>query len=427
MLNIKHLTKTAIVLGLFSAGVHANNDIIRTVGDDYVRAGDTLQIAIPAVGLLAAWIHDDAEGAKQLAYSVASTQAIIHATKYAVARRRPNDSSWNSFPSGHTGAAFSGAAFLQTRYGSAWGLPAYAAATFVGASRVHGNRHFADDVVAGAGIAFLVNQYFTTAKPVDGLYINATTTHDGAAIGVSLSNDFFDSKEDILDYTQTPTQKKQRFDLGVGFNFSDTIAQVGANEIMAGSKPVDKFQPFAYANYLYSYDADSQLELDLSPNETRRAGIVSSPFSLKGKAYSKGDEVYTAFRQWSIGANYYKRFYDNDKLNVYAGLGASAYYVGLEVDRFNGGQYASDDFMRILPSASIKANYALTEHLSLLGKAQYQGLNGDQVIQMEAGIAYRINDDWEVGVKYAHSDAKWNKQNIKYASDSVVFNFVSYF
>ena len=113
------------------------------------------EIAVPVTGLVAAWLHDDGEGAKQLAYSFGTTIAIVHTGKFAVGRTRPNASNTASFPSGHTAAAFSGAAFLQSRYGSSWGIPGYIAASYVGASRIYGNRHYADDVVAGAGIAFL--------------------------------------------------------------------------------------------------------------------------------------------------------------------------------------------------------------------------------------------------------------------------------
>ena len=37
-----------------------------------------------------------------------------------------------SFPSGHTSAAFTGAAFMDYKYGLKYGLPAYILASFVG-------------------------------------------------------------------------------------------------------------------------------------------------------------------------------------------------------------------------------------------------------------------------------------------------------
>ncbi len=49
------------------------NEITRTINSDIVEAGDMLQILLPAAGLFAAWMYDDAEGAKQLVYATAST------------------------------------------------------------------------------------------------------------------------------------------------------------------------------------------------------------------------------------------------------------------------------------------------------------------------------------------------------------------
>jgi hypothetical protein len=71
---------------------------------------------------------------------------------------RPDGTSNNSFPSGHTATAFMGAEFLYQEYKdvSIWyGVSGYAIATFTGAFRMYNNRHWFTDVVAGAGIGIL--------------------------------------------------------------------------------------------------------------------------------------------------------------------------------------------------------------------------------------------------------------------------------
>ncbi len=60
-----------------------------------------------------------------------------------------------SFPSGHASAAFSGASFIQKRYGWQYGIPAYLAASFVGYSRVEADQHYVEDVLAGAAIGII--------------------------------------------------------------------------------------------------------------------------------------------------------------------------------------------------------------------------------------------------------------------------------
>ena len=71
---------------------------------------------------------------------------------------RPDGSSTNSFPSGHTATAFMGAEFLYQEYKdvSIWyGVGGYAIATTTGALRIYNNKHWLTDVAAGAGIGIL--------------------------------------------------------------------------------------------------------------------------------------------------------------------------------------------------------------------------------------------------------------------------------
>jgi membrane-associated phospholipid phosphatase len=83
--------------------------------------------------------------------------------------QRPDHSTNNSFPSGHTSLAFSAATFMAREYGgrSVWySVGAYTVATGVGVLRVMNNRHWISDVFVGAGIgifsaqvAYLTHQY----------------------------------------------------------------------------------------------------------------------------------------------------------------------------------------------------------------------------------------------------------------------------
>ena len=79
-------------------------------------------------------------------------------TKKLTHRTRPDSSTDNSFPSGHTATAFVAAEFLHQEYGekSVWiSVGGYTMATLIGVSRVFNNRHWVSDVVAGGGIGIL--------------------------------------------------------------------------------------------------------------------------------------------------------------------------------------------------------------------------------------------------------------------------------
>jgi membrane-associated phospholipid phosphatase len=93
-----------------------------------------------------------------LATSYAFTGIVIYNMKHAISVRRPDGSASNSFPSGHTAVAFTGAHLLYREYReqSPWiGVGGYAMAATVSVMRVINKKHWMSDVIAGAGIGIL--------------------------------------------------------------------------------------------------------------------------------------------------------------------------------------------------------------------------------------------------------------------------------
>lgn len=75
---------------------------------------------------------------------------------------------------------------MRKRYGWEYGVPAYAAASFVAYSRVESGQHHPHDVIAGAGIGILSSYIFT--KPYKGW--NVGVEGDTKGFGVKLSRRF---------------------------------------------------------------------------------------------------------------------------------------------------------------------------------------------------------------------------------------------
>jgi membrane-associated phospholipid phosphatase len=94
----------------------------------------------------------DGKGALQAGGSIAAATLITQGLKQAFPEVRPDGSNNNSFPSGHTSAAFASAATLWNRQGQKFGIPAMAIATLVGVARVKADKHFWYDAVAGGAI-----------------------------------------------------------------------------------------------------------------------------------------------------------------------------------------------------------------------------------------------------------------------------------
>ena len=90
-------------------------------------------------------------------------QATTHVIKLTARRTRPDGTSL-SLPSGHTSSAFATATVLQSEFGWKAGVPAYAVASWVAASRVQMERHYLSDVIAGATIGILAGRSVTVGR-----------------------------------------------------------------------------------------------------------------------------------------------------------------------------------------------------------------------------------------------------------------------
>lgn len=127
------------------------------------KNGDVLQWTILAAGLGTAVFHEEEnEGTVQFLTSFAVSQFITEGLKRVTDKTRPDGNCCKSFPSGHTSKSFMGATFIHKRYGWKYAVPAYLAATYVGYSRVEADKHYVEDVIAGAAIGILSSYFLTT-------------------------------------------------------------------------------------------------------------------------------------------------------------------------------------------------------------------------------------------------------------------------
>ncbi len=96
-----------------------------------------------------------ASGAMSYGFMALFTNVI----KYSAKEMRPDGSTANSFPSGHTATAFVAATIMHKEYGLTrspwWSVLAYGCATTTGIMRTLNNRHWISDILVGAGIGVI--------------------------------------------------------------------------------------------------------------------------------------------------------------------------------------------------------------------------------------------------------------------------------
>ncbi len=146
-------------------------------------AGTDIAIALPVVAGGISLVKDDWSGVAQLVIDTGLTVGTAYGLKHIVREERPDHSDFQSFPSDTAALAFAPAAYLWDRYGWEYGAPAYAAAAFVGYSRVDAKAHHWWDVLASAGIAWGYSRLITTEfHPAERFTTGLYATPDGAFI-----------------------------------------------------------------------------------------------------------------------------------------------------------------------------------------------------------------------------------------------------
>ncbi|WP_400191635.1 phosphatase PAP2 family protein [Hymenobacter sp. B81] len=147
----------------FYSSFDARRDIQRHFPNFRTRIDDALILAPYAeLGLVALAGVETRNDRLNTLLVIAKSELIFGLTTVVLKNTtkvlRPDGTTRNSFPSGHTAQAFLAASIVHTEFRdqSQWyGVGAYTIATSVAALRMLNDRHWQSDVVAGAGVGIL--------------------------------------------------------------------------------------------------------------------------------------------------------------------------------------------------------------------------------------------------------------------------------
>jgi membrane-associated phospholipid phosphatase len=112
-------------------------------------------------------------------------QALSAGVKMSIGRTRPDGTGY-SFPSGHTTVSFAAATVVQRHFGWKAGIPAYAAASYVAASRIQDRRHFLSDVTFGAMLGIAAGRTVTIGHGGHRFALVPIAAAGGAGVGFTL-------------------------------------------------------------------------------------------------------------------------------------------------------------------------------------------------------------------------------------------------
>lgn len=146
--------------GFYGFNDEANAGMTNLRSGHYLHVDDYLQylpaatyLSFGAIGVKGK--HPFKERVAVAATAYLTMAALTNVGKYTFCEKRPDSNARNSFPSGHTATAFTGAELMRIEYGTKLGIISYFVATGVSFLRLYNGRHWVNDVIAGAGIGIL--------------------------------------------------------------------------------------------------------------------------------------------------------------------------------------------------------------------------------------------------------------------------------
>jgi hypothetical protein len=157
----------------------------------FFKPGQIIGLVVPIAGSVGTYVWGRTRNQPKVSHvgtdliqSQVVAQAITMALKYSTRRERPDQSGATSFPSGHAASTFAFATALERHLGWKYSVPAYAAASYVAASRLPANRHWLSDVVFGATVG-IISGRTVTGQEAQPYPVSVTTVPGGAAIMIT--------------------------------------------------------------------------------------------------------------------------------------------------------------------------------------------------------------------------------------------------
>jgi PAP2 superfamily len=117
-----------------------------------------------------------------LIQSLAISEGITQTLKYTTRRMRPDNTTRNSFPSGHAADTFAFATALERHLGWRYAGPAYVLASYVAMSRLPANRHWLSDAMFGSFVGIIAGRTVTSDEASHPYPVAVTHIPGGVAV-----------------------------------------------------------------------------------------------------------------------------------------------------------------------------------------------------------------------------------------------------
>ena len=211
--------------------------------------------------------------------SYAIMAGFVNGIKYTAKEMRPDGSTANSWPSGHTATSFVGATILHKEYGltrSPWfSVAGYGVAAATGVMRVLNNRHWVSDVMSGAGIGIMSTE-----------------------LGYAIGDLFFKGKGLLRNDMEMNNENPSFFSISMGVGLGTKNIDFGIDDLVG----IDRFDPQEVAAAKAAEDEDGKENI-----EFRSATVVDAEGAY---FFNKYVGIGGRFRVRAMSAKSFERFAD---------------------------------------------------------------------------------------------------------------------
>ena len=417
----------SMLLLFVTSAAEAEDDTTQTLED----FGDIMQYALPLTALGTTYALGDEEGSKQFYKSFFTALGTTTALKGVYSKLRPKSTSRTSFPSGHTTAAFAGAAFIDQRYGHKWGAIAYTAAGITGYSRVRSENHFADDVVAGASIAIMSNWLWVTPYESN-VTVVPTVMGDGVGLAVTVKDQVAEKKHRI---GLNELRPKFRYELsmgGAGLKRNNITAPAATGTTFNLHEFERRDDPTTSANALLEWyiSERSTLRFSFWPFESRDNGQFMTPVSFAGSTFPTSTDINSAWRHYDFRTTYVYDLLPDSDWHLGVGGSLSAQFTEIDLQTADNSVSASIDDTVLLPLLHASLGYRFTQDLLLFTEVNGISISEDKSLDANLVLRYQLDHFWDVGIgigMYERDiDTSDLKNDLRYNSAFVTVGYTFY-
>lgn len=383
--------------------------------------GDVLQWALPAVALGATWLEDDPPGRRAFLKSLATSTVTVAVLKEVVEKARPNAKGVNSFPSGHTAAAFSGASFINLRYGPRWGAPAAVLAAYTGASRVRAQKHFLDDVVSGLSISVLANRYFTFPAS-ERVAVTPLVSEEGSGFMVQWKG----AAREWGERADMPSMAPRR---GLRYQWEFGASSVERNDVAAPDRVSflldETNNPTVTARIEFAYAPRERQEIvfQLAPFEVRDRGAFADDVRFAGEVVPAGEGVDSRFLLYDYRLRYRWRMRPSSALRFHAGGGVSFQDIVAALSSEEAERRVEEG--NFIPFAHLDVEWLLSETLRLSMEVDHGRSGDDRIRDAALELRWQLHPRWDLsaGVRAVERTVVTDRIRNELERDQVVIAF----